>query len=612
MKRSDLFLRGLLAVSLLAVLAVGLRWSRREVPRDRDSKANVQVRNSQRPAASPSFRDVADANGLDFHMNFLPAEQGATFKINLYDHGCGLAVADYNGDGYDDVLLLNQLGANALYRNRGDGRFERVTDDTSPLALADRICVGATFGDYDNDGDQDLYITSTRGGNVMLENTVGSVRDVTEAAGLTLIAHSQTAGFFDYDNDGDLDLYVTNSAAWTSDEFDHKQGYYVGPIFLAEFVRGEDTSREFNILYRNDGEGRFSDVTAESGLKGHGWSGDIAVFDYDGNDDLDLFVANMFGYGHLYENDGHGCFHDVTQQTLRRTSFGAIGCKAFDYDNDGRLDLFVADMHSDMFEVPAEASLVLEQKKLSDVRGRWKEILLGEFGADYKSRFLFGNTLYHNGGSGVFAERSDAAGVETFWPWGIAVGDFDNDGYEDAFVPSGMGYPFFYWHSYLLLNNGDGTFSNSAAQQGIEPPAGGEYLAEPIGGKRAARSSRCAATGDFDGDGRLDLIVNNFNDRPYYFKNAFPPRHYIAFRLRGTKSNRDAIGATVTLHIDGQRLTRQVDAAGGYLSQSSKTLHFGLGDTTRIDTIEVRWPGGKPQRFGPFDVDRLYELMEED
>src|SRR5262249_42911264 len=189
------------------------------------------------------------------------------------------------------------------------------------------------------------------------------------------------------------------------------------------------------------------------------------------------------------------------------------------------------------------------------------------FHIDY-DRVLFGNTLFKNRGNGSFEEVSDAAKMETFWPWGIATGDFDNDGFEDVFLPSGMGHPFFYWPNALMMNNGDGTFTDRAESFGIEPPPGGIHLEQEIGGKLARRSPRGAATADFTGDGRLDLIVNNFNDRVFFFRNNFPQRNYIAFRLTGTKSNRDAIGALVTLHAGNEVMVRQVHAAGGYRAQS--------------------------------------------
>lgn len=574
---------------------------------------------SRGPTISPrGFADRAEQSGLNFKMAFLPREQGENFKVNLYDHGCGIVAGDYDGDGRDDVLLLNQLGANGLFRNRGDGRFVEVTLDQPAVALADRICVGGAFTDYDNDGDQDLYITSSRGGNVLLENVGGKFRDVTIEAGVSCLAHSQTAAWFDYDNDGDLDLLVTNTAKWTSNDFDDRGNYYLGPRMLWEYVHGSD-DLEANILFRNNGDGAFTDCTREAGLEGQGWSGDVAVFDFDDDGDLDVFVTNMFGLSQLYANDGKGHFSDVTRDTLRRTSYGAIGCKAFDYDNDGRLDLFIADMHSDMWMEPYEERLIEPRKKYRYVLGRKPEIdarrlpqedqMAERMRIDYDA-VLFGNTLFHNEGGGRFREMSEEAGMETFWPWGVAVGDFNNDGYQDAYLPSGMGYPFFYHPSYLMMNRGDGTFVDAASSHGIEPPSGGHFLPGNIGGKPAARSSRCAATADFNGDGRLDLVVNNFNDSPYLYMNQFPQQNFAQFRLVGTRSNRDAIGALMKIHCGDQIMVRQVQAAGGYLSQSSKTLHFGLGKLDRIDRAEIRWPSGIRQSVDAPAINQLTEIRE--
>src|SRR6266513_3701362 len=191
-------------------------------------------RRADQTSSSKGFQERAREAGITFRMHDLPKEQGETFHINLYDHGAGLAVGDYDNDGLEDIYFLNQLGPNALYRNTGNGSFVDVTAKAG-VGLGDRISVGATFADYDNDGWQDLFITSTRGGNVLFHNRGdGSFEDVTVKSGVKHVGDSQTPVFFDYDNDGDLDLFVTNTAKWTTDVFDFSGGNYEGKSNLSD------------------------------------------------------------------------------------------------------------------------------------------------------------------------------------------------------------------------------------------------------------------------------------------------------------------------------------------------------------------------------------------
>jgi hypothetical protein len=545
-------------------------------------------------------------------MHFLPGEQGSPFKFNLYDHGSGVAVADWDGDGDDDVYLLDQLGPNRLFRNDG-GKFTDVTEATG-TGLDDRVSVGAAFADFDLDGDLDLFVTTTRSGNVLLRNDGDRFTDVSRGSGTDEVAHPQSPIVFDFDGDGDPDIFVAHTARWTLDTYREAGSYFEGPEQLPELLRAEP---ERNRLYRNDGGMRFTDVAETAGVAGPGWTSDAAVFDYDDDGDPDFYVGNMFGGSALYRNDG-GRFTDVTATALGRTPWGAIGTKAFDADVDGRLDLLVTDMHSDMWpSLKMTSTRVDERRRYDGPDGPLVE--WGAMTAEQRDRTytgllerrpdsVYGNALFRSLGDGKFADVSDRAGVETFWPWGIAVADFDVDGDEDVFVASGMGWPWFHWRTPFLRNRGDGTFEECAKEVGLDPLPGGTYRSLPFG--QAARSSRAAAVGDFDADGRPDLVVNSFNDRAFLWMSRFPQKRWIAFRLDASHGAREAYGARVTIRAGGRTQVRQVQPNGGYLSQSTRTLHFGLGDAPAVDSVEIRWPGGRRQTIDHPALDRVHVVAE--
>jgi enediyne biosynthesis protein E4 len=551
------------------------------------------------------FADRLKESGITF-VHHIVEDAGVHYKAVHYDHGTGIAVADVDGDGLYDIYFVNQVGGNELWKNVGGGRFTQVTKDAG-VSLPDRISVAASFADIDNDGDQDLFVTTVRGGNVLFENDGrGHFKDITKEAGLDLVAHSSGAVFFDYDNDGLVDLLVCNVGRYTTDQ-KGPDGAYVG--LVDAFLGHTHPDRfEYPVLYKNLGHNRFKDVTAEVGLRPSGWAGDAAVADLNGDGWPDLFVLNMQGHGHYFENVRGRGFVDKTAQYFPKTPWGAMGIKFFDFDNDGRPDLFITDMHSDMF-----ATLSPDQEKQKAPVHPPDQLLGGA--ADI---FIFGNALFHNLGAGKFEEISDRAGAENYWPWGPSVGDVNADGWDDIFIASSMNYPHRYGINSMLLNDRGEKFLDAEFVLGIEPRAGGrthtrwfdlDCLQEGVGtdlcrgqaGKitvTAPLGSRSAAIFDLDGDGDLDIVTNDFNSAPQVLISDLTERraiHWIAVVLAGTASNRNGLGATVRVRAGGRVYTKYNDGKSGYLSQSATPLYFGLGDAAAVERIEVDWPSGRKQ-----------------
>ena len=554
------------------------------------------------------FADRAGESGITF-VHHIVEDAGKHYKAVHYDHGNGIAVADVDGDGLYDIYFVNQVGGNQLWKNLGGGRFRDITKE-SGVGLAGRISVAASFADIDNDGDQDLFVTTVRGGNVLFENDGhGRFKDISKEAGVDLVTHSSGAVFFDFDRDGLVDLLVCNVGQYTTDQ-KGPDGAYVG--LVDAFLGHTHPDRfEYPVLYRNTGRNLFKDVTAAVGLRPSGWGGDASVADLNGDGWPDLFVLNMQGHGHYFENQGGHTFVDKTAEYFPRTPWGAMGIKFFDFDNDGRPDLFITDMHSDMFEtMPPD-----REKQKAGVHP--PEQLLG----GPADTFIFGNALFHNiskRGGTAFEEISDRAGVENYWPWGPSIGDVNADGWEDIFIASSMDYPHRYGINSMLLNNRGEKFLDAEFLLGIEPRTGGrthtpwfelDCLTEGLGadlcrgqsGKikvMAPLGSRSAVMFDLDGDGDLDIVTNDFNSAPQVLVNDLAQRrpiHWLQIALAGAASNRGGLGATVRLRAGGHAYTKYNDGKSGYLSQSALPLYFGLGDAEKIDAVEVDWPSGRKQ-----------------
>src|SRR5579872_799782 len=368
------------------------------------------------------FVDRLDASGIRF-VNQVVADAAQELKPNHYDHGVGLAVADVDGDGLCDLYFVSQVGGNELWRNLGGGRFENITDEAG-VALAGRVSVSASFADTDNDGDSDLFVTTTRHGNALFENDGrGRFRDISAAAGLDYVGHSSSADFFDYDRDGLLDLFVTNVGAFTSDEIGYSgdrerdHPYYVGirEAFAAHLIPERS---ERSTLYHNEGGNSFRDVSEETGLVHRGWSGDATPLDANGDGWVDLYVVNMQGNDEYYENIEGRRFERRTDEVFGKSPWGAMGVKSFDFNNDGRMDLFVTNMHADMWK-----PLPVGGDEKSKARGAPKEYLQSRT----PNSNVFGNAFYKNQGNGRYVEISDQINAETYWPWGLSVGDLNAD-----------------------------------------------------------------------------------------------------------------------------------------------------------------------------------------
>ena len=566
------------------------------------------------------FTDRQPESGINFH-NLAVDDSGRDYKAVHYDHGNGLGVADVDGDGLLDLYFVTQLGDNQLWKNLGGGKFRNVTAEAG-VALTDQTSVTASFADVDNDGDADLFVTTVRKGNhLFLNDGHGRFQDVSKEAGLDYVGHSSGAVFFDFNRDGLLDLFLTNVGRYTTDKTGWG-GYYVG---MEDAFQGHlhPERTELSILYKNLGNHRFKDVSKEVGLEDGSWSGDATAVDFNEDGWPDLYVLNMQGDNHYWENDQGKRFVEKGAQYFPKTPWGAMGIKAFDYDNDGRADLYLTDMHSDMSHLVG----VDQEKRKSDMQ--WSDAML-QGGANN----IFGNALYHNLGGGKFDEVSDAMGVEDYWPWGLSAGDLNADGYQDLFVTASMNFPFRYGINSLFLNDRGKIFRDSEFILGAEPRRGGsthEFMAEmdcdgadksksPCAGKTgkvrlmSTLGSRSSAILDLDGDGDLDIVTNDLNSEPMVLISNLSekktPLRWLKIELRGTSSNRDAIGARVRVKAGGQTWTQWNDGKSGYLTQSSMPLYFGLGDAERIDSVEVLWPSGKAQTVPPPKVNTQVEVVE--
>jgi hypothetical protein len=580
-----------------------------------------------------NFSDQVAQSGIRF-LNKVVDDSGKYWQPVHYDHGNGVGIGDVDGDGLYDLYFVNQVGSNQLWKNKGDGTFKDITT-AAGVGLADLIGVTASFVDIDNDGDPDLYVTTVREGNHLFENDgKGHFKDISKSSGLDYKGYSSGAIFFDFDRDGLLDLFLANVGIYTSDTLlssshyapggaREEYDYYVG---LNDAFSGHLFPKRFerSLLFRNLGNNRFDDVTSEVKLEDTGWTGDATPIDANEDGWIDLYVLNMQGNDQYYENVQGQYFIKKSREVFPKTPWGSMGVKVFDYNNDGHMDLYVTDMHSDMSE-----NIGPEREKLkADVKHDEEFLLSG-------GNSIFGNAFYRSSGDGRFEEVSDQIGAENYWPWGLSVGDLNADGYEDVFITSSMNSPWRYGINSLLLNNRGAGFLDSEFILGVEPRLGGRTaqpwfeldcagddqhhrLCKDREGRFVvwgALGSRSSAIFDLDKDGDLDIVTNDFNSEPMVLISDLSARkdiHFLKVRLSGTQSNRGGLGAMVVVKAGGQTYTKVYDGKSGYLSQSLYPLYFGLDGATTVEQLEVRWPSGRIQTVpGPIEVNALIEVKEQ-
>ena len=565
--------------------------------------------------------DRLKESGISYRHRIVD-DAGKTYKAAHYDHGNGLAIADVDGDGLSDIYFVSQVGGNQLWKNIGGGRFQDITA-CAGVAVPGRIGVTASFADIDNDGDADLYVTTVRGGNVLFENDGHArFRDISTAAGLGYTGHSSGAVFFDYDRDGRLDVFLVNVGRYTTNTI-AGEGYKYYTAFEDAFSGHLKPARaERSILFHNNGGNRFVDVSQQVGLRELSWSGDASAVDVNDDGRLDLYVVNMQGDDRYYENVGGKRFVRKSRQVFPRTSWGSMGIKVFDFNNDGRLDIFITDMHSDMSE-----TIGPELEKVKSTM-KWPVSFRGN-----GSTSIWGNSFFLKDGPGRFREVSDAIGAENYCPWGPSIGDLNADGFDDAFIASGMNYPERYMMNSVKLNDRGERFVDAEFVLGVEPRSGGitaPWFELDASGKDkehkdaagatgrvtvwGARGSRSAVIFDVDGDGDLDVVTNEFNTAPMVLLSNLTDKtrvRYVAVRLTGTTSNRSGLGAVVKVTAGGATFTKVYDGNSGYLSHSLYPLYFGLGAADAVDRIEVLWPSGRTQTVPtPVKVNSTIDVRE--
>jgi len=525
------------------------------------------------------FEDVTTKVGVHFQQ--ISGTEGKNYIVETV--GGGVALFDYDRDGWLDLYLTSGSTLEAvdkgriqcqdrLYRNRGDGTF---VDVTARAGITTPIWgMGVAVADYDNDGYPDIFVTGYRKTILYRNNRDGTFEDVTERAHLSVPSWSTGAAWSDYDRDGDLDLYVARYVDFDKSKVSIKRGselcQYRG---LAVMCGPRGLPGASDLLFRNNGDGTFTDVTVQAlGPDIPSYYGFTPVWaDFDDDGWPDLYVANDGTPSLFYRNRGNGTFHEIGLMAGCSLSAdgrqqAGMGADFGDYDGDGKLDLFKTN-----------------------------------FSDDY-------NNLYRNLGNAEFEDVSSQTGlVAPSWPhlgWAAKFVDFNLDGRLDLFVVNGHVYPEVeqakmdsgYRQPTQVFMNVPSGFLDVSAEMGI--------------GASCPRSGRGAAFGDIDNDGDVDVVLNNLDSDATVLANHSPPARWLVLRLEGTKSNREALGARITIRVNGKQQVREVNRCGGFLSSNDVRAYFGLGSAQSVEELEVKWPSGLRQTFSSVQANHRYRIVE--
>ena len=522
------------------------------------------------PTAS-QFTDVAAASGVDFvHTN------GATDDKRLPEtDGSGVAFLDADGDGRQDLYFVNsghmeggrQGADNHLYHSVGEGRFERVPDAGG--ARGDAYGMGVLAGDPDNDGDADLYLTTWGRDQFYRDEGDAGFVDVTRSAGLGSTAWGSSATYLDFDNDGDLDLFVANYVGFELGTHPWCGRRDMDMRFYCDPRQYEPTT---DLLYRNEGNGGFIDISAAAGISGRGNGLGVISGDFDGDGRADLYVANDMSPNFLYRNRGNGTFSENgmlsgTALSADGASQAGMGVDAGDYDRDGDLDIVVTNYQ------------------------------------------LENNTLYRNDGS-YFTEASFNSGLGqvslNYLGFGVGFFDWDNDTWLDLFVANG--------HVHDNIESYDPMVTYPQRAQVFRNLGAGKFVdvSDDLGPAMQERYvGRGVAFADYDEDGDVDVALSSSGQPSVLLRNdGGNAGAWLRVHLQGTMSNRDGVGAWIRLHVGDDVQFHQVRAGTGYQSTSELTAHFGLGTAAGADSLWIEWPSGRRQRLGPQDAGRTVLITE--